>query len=120
MDEFLTHLHYLNQLFDKVEIQTSLDDIELIGLLIEISVFCLRIIHLGRQLKYSQEYLVTEIHRLKNEFDNQTNRIQQANELRKIDQKTLLNFQRKFQDLTEIFSNLKKKEINTWHLVQVI
>lgn len=71
------------------------------------------------QLKSSQNFLLKEIQRLKQDFDKYTSKVNYANELRTIDQNTLKTFQNKFQDLTQVFRNLKEKELNTWQLVQV-
>jgi hypothetical protein len=66
----------------------------------------------GRQLKYFQEFFFKEIQDL-NKHSNH------ANELREIDQNTLKTFQTKFQDLSQLLSDIRKKESNTDHLVQV-
>jgi len=66
----------------------------------------------GRQLKYFQEFFFKEIQDL-NKHSNH------ANEIREIDQNTLKTFQRKFQDLSQLLSDIRKKESNTYHLVQV-
>lgn len=74
----------------------------------------------GRQLKSSQEFLLKEIQRLKQDFVHHSNRMTQANELRQIDQNTLKTFQMKFQDLSQLLTEMKKKEMNTWNLVQIL
>ena len=75
---------------------------------------------LGRQLKSSQEFLLKEIQRFKQDFVHHSTRINQANELRQIDQNTLKSFQTKFQDLSQLLAEMKKKEMNTWNLVQIL
>jgi len=57
-----------------------------------------------------------EIQRLKQDFDINYTKVNYANELRTIDQ---ITFKTKFHDLKQLFENIKQKEINIWHLVQV-
>ncbi|CAF4003453.1 unnamed protein product, partial [Adineta steineri] len=75
---------------------------------------------IGEQLKSSQEFLIKEIQRLKQDLNINYTKINYADELRAIDEKTLKIFKTKFQDLTQILTNVKIKEINTWHLVQLL
>jgi hypothetical protein len=70
-------------------------------------------------LKYSQDFLLKEIQRLKQDVDVNYAKLNYANELRAIDQITLKTFKTKFQDLTQILADVKVKEINAWHFVQV-
>jgi hypothetical protein len=70
-------------------------------------------------LKYSQDFLLKEIQRLKQDVDVNYAKLNYANELRAIDQITLKTFRTKFQDLTQILADVKVKEINSWHFVQV-
>ncbi len=73
----------------------------------------------GGQLKYSEEFLLKEIQHLKQDVDSNSPKLHYANELREIDQRTLKTFQTKFHNLTQLLADIKKREINTWHLVQV-
>ncbi|CAF4221212.1 unnamed protein product [Adineta steineri] len=75
---------------------------------------------IGEQLKSSQEFLIKEIQRLKQDLNINYTKINYADELRATDEKTLKIFKTKFQDLTQILTNVKIKEINTWHLVQLL
>jgi len=70
-------------------------------------------------LKYSQDFLLKEIQRLKQDVDVNYAKLNYANDLKAIDQITLKTFKTKFQDLTQILADVKVKEINAWHLVQV-
>ncbi len=70
-------------------------------------------------MKYSQDFLLKEIQRLKQDVDVNYAKLNYANELRAIDQITLKTFRTKFQDLTQILADVKVKEINSWHFVQV-
>jgi hypothetical protein len=70
-------------------------------------------------LKYSQEFLLKEIQRLKQDLDLNYAKLNYANDLRTIDQITLKTFKTKFQDLTQLLADIKKREINACHLVQV-
>ncbi|CAF2665050.1 unnamed protein product, partial [Rotaria sp. Silwood2] len=85
---------------------------------IDISHFVNEIEQIGQQLKYSQEFLLKEIQRLKKDLDINYAKLNYANELRAIDQVTLTTFKTKFQDLTELLSHVKNKEMNAWHIIQ--
>lgn len=74
----------------------------------------------GQQLKSSQDFLLIEIQRLKKDLDFNYAKLNYANELRSIDEKTLKSLKTKFQDLTEILSNVKKKELNAYQTVQIL
>ncbi len=65
------------------------------------------------------KHFVQEIQSLKQDLNRISNKLNHNNELREIDQNTLKTFQRKFQDLSQLLSDIRKKESNTYHLVQV-
>jgi hypothetical protein len=88
---------------DNVDIKNSINEIEQIGLL----------------LKSSQEFLLQETQRLKQDLDRNSTKLNHATQLREIDELTLKKFQTKFQDLTQLLAEVKKKEINAWRVVQV-
>ncbi|CAF0967185.1 unnamed protein product [Adineta ricciae] len=73
-----------------------------------------------QQLKYSQNFLLKEIQRLKTDLDANYTKLNYANELRTIDQRTLKTFQTKFHELNQILTNVKSKELDTWHTVQTL
>ncbi|CAF1135786.1 unnamed protein product [Adineta ricciae] len=75
---------------------------------------------IGQQLKYSQNFLLKEIQRLKTDLDANYTKLNYANELRTIDQRTLKTFQTKFHELNQILTNIKSKELDTWHTVQTL
>ena len=71
-------------------------------------------------MKSSQEFLREEIHRFKGDLVQYSTRINQANELRQIDENTLRTFQTKLNELSQLLAEIRQKEINTWHLVQIL
>jgi archaellum component FlaC len=70
-------------------------------------------------MQCSHEYLQKEIHRLKQDYERISSNFELSDERRTMDQMTVQILRNKFQELTDIFDNIKKREINTWHLVQV-
>ena len=106
MEEFHNQIEELRvntQQLDNIDIKNFINEIEEVGLLI----------------KSSEEFLLKEIQRLKQDLDRNNIKLNYANELRQIDQITLKKFQTKFHDLTQLLAEIKKKEVNAWHLVQV-
>jgi hypothetical protein len=99
----IEELRVNTQQLDDIDIKNFINEIEEVGLLI----------------KSSEEFLLKEIQRLKQDLDRHNIKLNYANELRQIDQITLKKFQTKFQDLTQLLAEIKKKEVNAWHLVQV-
>jgi len=120
MEDSINQLYVLTEQLENVEIKQFVNEIEQIGLLI---IYLRKIdrnnFYLDQQLKYSQEFLLKEIQRLKQDLDINYKKINYANELRDIDQITIKTFTTKFQNLTQLLADIKQKEINTWHLVQV-
>ncbi|CAF5126341.1 unnamed protein product, partial [Rotaria sp. Silwood1] len=84
----------------------------------DISYFVNEIEQIDQQLKFSQEFLLKEIQRLKKDLDINYTKLNYANELRAIDQVTLTTFKTKFQDLKKLLADVKNKEINAWHIIQ--
>ncbi|CAF3668483.1 unnamed protein product, partial [Rotaria sp. Silwood1] len=84
----------------------------------DISYFVNEIEQIDQQLKFSQEFLLKEIQRLKKDLDINYTKLNYANELRTIDQVTLTTFKTKFQDLKKLLADVKNKEINAWHIIQ--
>lgn len=70
-------------------------------------------------MKTAQEFLLQEIPRLKEDLDAHVGKLDFATELRIIDQTTLQRFRTKLQELTQLLADIKKREVNAWHLVQV-
>jgi hypothetical protein len=120
MEDPINQLYVLTEQLENVEIKQFVNEIEQIGLLI---IYLRKIdrnnFYLDQQLKYSQEFLLKEIQRLKQDLDINYKKLNYANELRDIDQITIKTFTTKFQNLTQLLADIKQKEINTWHLVQV-
>ena len=73
----------------------------------------------GRELKASQDFLVSEIQRLKQDLNANFAKLNYANELRTIDQRTLNAFKDKFQELGQILLDVRTRETNAHQLVQV-
>ncbi|CAF3698394.1 unnamed protein product [Rotaria sp. Silwood1] len=86
----------------------------------DISYFVNEIEQIDQQLKFSQEFLLKEIQRLKKDLDINYTKLNYANELRTIDQVTLTTFKTKFQDLKKLLADVKNKEINAWHIIQIL
>ncbi|CAF0984054.1 unnamed protein product [Rotaria sordida] len=107
MEEFHNQINQLRrncQQFENIDITHIINEIE----------------QIGQQLKYSQEYLLKEIQRLKKDLDINYTKLNYANELRTIDQITLTTFKTKFDDLTQLLTDIKNKEINAWHILQIL
>ncbi|CAF2062154.1 unnamed protein product [Rotaria magnacalcarata] len=107
MEEFHSEINQLrssSQQLENVDVNHFVDEIE----------------QIGQQLKTSEEFLLKEIQRLKTDLDANHSKLNYANELREIDAKTLNTFRTKFQDLTQLLADVKKKETNAWHIVQIL
>ena len=70
-------------------------------------------------MQCSQECVLKEIQRLNHDLDANREKIRYADELRAIDERTLNTFKNKFQELNKILADVKRKETNTFHIVQV-
>ncbi|CAF3057182.1 unnamed protein product [Rotaria socialis] len=107
MEEFHSEINQLrssSQQLENVDVNRFVDEIE----------------QIGQQLKTSEEFLLKEIQRLRNDLDANHSKLNYANELREIDAKTLKTFRTKFQDLRQLLVDVKKKETNAWHIVQIL
>ena len=71
-------------------------------------------------MKSSEEYLLNEIDRLKQELTHHSIKLQLATELQTIDQNTLKTFQKKFTEISEVLHRVKQREKNAYHLIQVL
>jgi len=96
MEDSINQLYVLTEQLENVEIKQFVNEIEQIGLLI---IYLKKIdrnnFYLDQQLKYSQEFLLKEIQRLKQDVDVNYAKLNYANELRAIDQITLKTFKTK-------------------------
>ncbi|CAF1111292.1 unnamed protein product [Didymodactylos carnosus] len=75
---------------------------------------------IGIQLKYLQTFLINEIRRLKQDLSQSWSKLEYVTELKELDQIALDSFKQKFYELTKILADVKNRELNTWHLIQIL